>query len=308
MSSVGEAFSGRVLIAAFEGWSDAGGAASETLTWLRERLQLVELATIGAEEYVDFQMHRPRIARDETGERHVIWPDTKLFGPVVRPAEETPPLDDGDGMSLIRSLEGLEVSEIFVLHGFEPSREWQRYTQEVTQLCRVWEIDHLIMLGSLFADAPHTRPISVSLSSESAALRARFNCERSDYEGPIGISSVVGLGAHSAGMDQIACWASVPHYVHSAPSPKATLAMLDALEDLLDVVLPRAELVTQATEWEENISSLAAGDPDMTEYIERLEAARDEFEGPESTGEALAYEFEKFLRRDGDEPQGPSRD
>lgn len=308
MSSIGEAFSGRVLIAAFEGWSDAGGAASETLTWLRERLQLVELATMPAEEFVDFQVHRPRIARDENGERRVLWPDTKLFGPLARPAESPTDRDDSDGRDFIRSLEGQEVSEIFVLHGSEPSREWQRYTQEVIELCRAWQIDHLIMLGSLFADAPHTRPISVSLSSENATLRTRFNCERSDYEGPIGISSVVSLGAHNAGIDQIACWASVPHYVHSAPSPKATLALLDALEDLLDVVLPRAELVTQATEWEENISSLAAGDPDMTEYIERLEAARDEFEGPESTGEALAYEFEKFLRRDGGDAQSRPSD
>ena len=171
------------------------------------------------------------------------------------------------------------------------------------ELSRAWQIDHLITLGSLFADVPHTRPITVSVTSENAALSMRLGCDRSDYEGPVGISTLLGLSAGQLGIGDLACWASVPHYVHAAPSPKASLALLDRLEDLLDVVLPRRELVEQATEWEESISALAEGDPEMVEYIERLERARDELEGPNATGEALAHEFEKYLRRDEDEPR-----
>lgn len=304
--STREAFTGRVLIAAFEGWSDAGGAASETVSWLRDRLDLEEIAVLSAEEYVDFQLHRPRLTRAADGQREVHWPDTKLFGPVIRPSELDSPREPEGGEGHVRALGGIRLSEIFLLYGFEPSRNWQQYTSTVIELCRAWQIDHLIVLGSLFADAPHTRPISVSVTTENAQLRAAFGFERSNYEGPVGISSILGISAENAGIDHVACWASVPHYVHSSPSPKATLALLDKLEDILDVVLPRGELVEQATEWEENISSFAAGDPEMTEYIERLEQARDEFEGPESTGEALAHEFEKFLRRDADDkPSNP---
>lgn len=302
--SSSDAVSGRILIAAFEGWSDAGGAATDTLNWLRERLDVEELAVFSSDDYVDFQSHRPRVQRDRAGAREIVWPDTKLFGPVMRPqrASKTQP-PDADVETGIRALGGVAVTEVFLLHGFEPSRHWRRYVETVMELSRAWQIDHLITLGSLFADVPHTRPITVSVTSENAALRMRLGCDRSDYEGPVGISTLLGLSAGQLGIGDLACWASVPHYVHAAPSPKASLALLDRLEDLLDVVLPRRELVEQATEWEESISALAEGDPEMVEYIERLERARDELEGPNATGEALAHEFEKYLRRDEDEPR-----
>ena len=301
--SSSDAVSGRVLIAAFEGWSDAGGAATDTLNWLRERLDTEELAVLSSDDYVDFQSHRPRVHRGSDGSREIDWPDTKLYGPVIRPQDSSDEDAAEAGDARIRALGGVAVTEIFLLHGFEPSRHWRRYVETVMELCRAWHIDHIILLGSLFADAPHTRPISVSLTSENADLRLKLGCERSDYEGPVGISTIIGVSAGHLGIGDLACWASVPHYVHAAPSPKATLALLDRLEDLLDVVLPRGELIEQATEWEESISSLAEGDPEMLDYIERLERARDELEGPNATGEALAHEFEKFLRRDEDDPR-----
>ena len=90
----------------------------------------------------------------------------------------------------------------------------------------------------------------------------------------------------------------MPHYVHSAPSPKATLAILDKLEELLDVVIPRGELLAEANEWEANIDRIAASDEDMANYIRGLEEARDAASAPETTGEAIAHEFEKFLNID----------
>jgi len=96
----------------------------------------------------------------------------------------------------------------------------------------------------------------------------------------------------------LSLWAQVPDYVHSAPSPKASLAILDKLEELLDVVIPRGELLTEANDWEANIDRIAAADEDMGNYIRSLEEARDAFSAPETTGEAIAQEFERFLNID----------
>ena len=163
------------------------------------------------------------------------------------------------------------------------------------------------MLGAMLADVPHTRPISVFVTSENAAVRTEFGIERSTYEGPVGILSVLGEAAEKAGMPTLSIWASVPHYVHNAPSPKATLALIDKLEEIIDIVIPRGELLDEAATWESGIDALASEDEDMSNYIEQLEQASDTVDSPEASGEAIAHEFEKYLRGNGDEkPEGGS--
>jgi len=163
----------------------------------------------------------------------------------------------------------------------------------------------------MLADVPHTRPISVFASSENAELRQALQLERSTYEGPVGILSVLADAAERQGVQSLSVWASVPHYVHSAPSPKAVLALIDKLEELIDVVIPRGALVEESGEWQSGIDTLAAEDEDMAAYIQQLEQARDTVESPEASGEAIAKEFERYLRRDegkGDEPWRKDRE
>lgn len=303
MTATKGSFDGRVLLVCFEGWSDAGGAASAAADWMLSRLEHEELAVLSAEEFVDYQVHRPRLEFDAEGKRVLSWPNTQLFGPVERPSQSRQ--DDGsegDGAQAvddtIRYVSGALAKNVFFLVGAEPSRGWQRYAEQVIELLHEWQIDHLVILGSMFSDTPHSRPITTTVTSDNAELRARFGFEKSEYEGPAGIGSVLAIAANDAGIEQVSIWASVPHYVHAAPSPKATLALIDQIEELLDVVVPRGDLVERANEWEANVSALAAGDLEMSEYIERLENARDAVAGPEATGEAIAHEFEKFLRAD----------
>jgi hypothetical protein len=141
------------------------------------------------------------------------------------------------------------------------------------------------------------------VSSENAGVRTELDIERSAYEGPVGILSVLGDAAERAGIATISIWASVPHYVHNAPSPKATLAIVDKLEEIIDVVIPRGDLIEESAAWESGIDALAGDDDDMASYIEQLEQARDTVDSPEASGEAIAQEFERYLRS-GDKPDG----
>jgi predicted ATP-grasp superfamily ATP-dependent carboligase len=197
---------------------------------------------------------------------------------------------------------GTDASRIYLLTGTEPSRGWKTFTGEIMEAVDAHEIDGIVFLGAMLADVPHTRPISVFMSSEDAELRTQFGIERSQYEGPVGILSVLGAAAEALGVPSLSIWASVPHYVHNAPSPKATLAIIDKLEEVIDIVIPRGDLVDEATAWENGIDALAQDDEDMATYIEQLEQARDAVESPEASGEAIAQEFEQYLRRRGDKP------
>jgi predicted ATP-grasp superfamily ATP-dependent carboligase len=103
-------------------------------------------------------------------------------------------------------------------------------------------------------------------------------------------------------------WAAVPHYVAQAPCPKATLALLRRIEDVLDVPVPMGELPESAQAWENSVDELAAEDNEVAEYVRSLEQAKDTAELPEASGEAIAREFERYLRRrdrrTGDDPRG----
>ncbi len=280
----------RVLIAAFQGWSDAGDATSEVLQHLGALTGAEVLHVLGSEGYVDYQVHRPKVSLDEQGNRVLEWPDTRLLGTVQRPGVEEDPEAE-----TVRRIDGGRVTELFLLSGVEPARDWQSFADEIVELVDVWGIDTIIILGSMYSDAPHSRPVVTTITSDSAERREQTGAARNTYEGPAGIATVVDLALTEAGLAPISLWAQVPHYVHSTPSPKVTLALLDKLEELLDVVIPRGELLTQATEWEANINRIAAADEDMTRYIRGLEESRDEALAAETTGDAIAAEFEKFL-------------
>jgi hypothetical protein len=283
--------SGRLLVVAFEGWNDAGEAASGAVRTLKELLDLYPIAEVDPEDYFDYQFNRPSVAADEDGNRQLIWPGVTMFGP-TRPH------------TAITTEVGDNGSNIYLLLGTEPSRGWKTFTREILDVVETNEISSIVFLGAMLADVPHSRPISVFTSSENASVRAKLGMERSGYEGPVGILSVLGDAAEKAGILTMSIWASVPHYVHNAPSPKATLALLDKLEEIIDVVIPRGDLVTEAAAWESGIDALAGDDDDMASYIEQLEQARDTVDSPEASGEAIAQEFERYLRRGGDKPDG----
>jgi hypothetical protein len=95
----------------------------------------------------------------------------------------------------------------------------------------------------------------------------------------------------------VSFWAAVPHYVAQPPCPKATLALLRRVEDLLDTAVPLLDLVERSRAWERQVDELAAGDSDVAEYVRSLELREPETELPEASGDAIALEFERYLRR-----------
>lgn len=302
-----EPLGGRLLVVAFEGWNDAGEAASGAVRVLRDSLALRPLLEIDPEPYYDYQFNRPTVGVDEDGKRSLTWPGTTISGPDPEASRPATPLAED---AALRVSEG-GGEHVYVLLGAEPSRGWKAFVDEILTVIAQERITTMVMLGAMLADVPHTRPISVFASSENAGLRQALQLERSTYEGPVGILSVLADAAERQGVQSLSVWASVPHYVHSAPSPKAVLALIDKLEELIDVVIPRGALIEESGEWQNGIDTLAAEDEDMAAYIQQLEQARDTVESPEASGEAIAKEFERYLRRDegkGDEPWRKHRD
>ena len=175
--------------------------------------------------------------------------------------------------------------------------KWKTFTHDLLDLADDLEVQMIITLGSMLADAPHSRPITVTGSGAHPDLAKRLGVEVSRYEGPTGILGVISDACIRRGIDAISLWAAIPHYASNSPSPKATLALINALEDFLEISLPQGDLHTDSLEWESEVDELAREDSDVAEYVKALEESKDSALLSDVSGEDLARELERFLRR-----------
>ena len=264
-----------VIIAAFEGWNDAGEAASGVITHLTSAWQAEPIGAIDPEDYYDFQVTRPVTEVTDGATRSLVWPTTRLLTPAKNAVDR----------------------EVVLVHGIEPNMRWHRFCTELVGAFAELRAEMVVLLGALLADSPHTRPVPVSSSASDPALAAGLRASPADYKGPTGITGVLQHECAEAGIAAVSLWAAVPHYVAQPPSPKATLALVQGVEDLLDISLPLADLPAEAKAWERGVDELAEQDSEVAEYVRTLEEAKDATELPEASGDAIAAEFERYLRR-----------
>lgn len=272
---------GPVLIVAFEGWNDAGDAASTAVEHLQLAWDASPVAEIEPDAYYDFQVNRPTIRMVDGVTRRVELPTTRL-------SRCHPPGTNG---------------EIILVRGLEPNMRWRAFCDELLEHVQRLQVSTVVTLGALLADSPHTRPVPVTGSAPDPDTAERFNLSRSEYEGPTGIVGLFQDSCVQAGIPAVSFWAAVPHYVSQPPSPKATLALLHRVEDVLDVEVPLGGVPEQAEEWEHTVSEMADEDEDVRNYIRALEERGDAEDTmpslSETSGETIAAEFERYLRRRG---------
>jgi proteasome assembly chaperone (PAC2) family protein len=270
-----------VLIAAFEGWNDAGEAASTALEHLELMWDAEPLLSIDPEEYYDFQVTRPHVRQADGVTRRIEWQTTRLS---------------------VATLPGTE-RHVVLVNGIEPNLRWRTFCRELLGYVEALGVTKVITLGALLTDTPHTRPTPVSGTSYDKASASALDVEPTSYQGPTGIVGVFQNACIEAGIPAVSFWASVPHYVSQAPVPKAAVALLHRIEEVLDVEVPLGGLPERAEEWERTVSEMAEADDEVRDYVRQLEeqAEADDAEAPlkEADGDAIAADFERYLRRRG---------
>ena len=265
---------------AFNGWNDAGEAATGAISHLMGAYGNQEnlIAESESEEFYDYQQIRPMVFIDNSKIRQLKWPTTKVF------ALYTPHLD----------------FDIVLVKGPEPSFKWQTFSAQLLDLFDDLEVELVITLGALLADTPHTRPISVTGTSANPDLAERIGFDVSRYEGPTGILGAIQDSCQQRDLDACSLWAAIPHYASGSPSPKATMALIDELSDFFEITLPVGDLPEASKAWEIAVTQLAEEDSEISEYVKQLEADKDDIDLEETTGDEIAKELERFLRRQGD--------
>jgi predicted ATP-grasp superfamily ATP-dependent carboligase len=289
------------MVCAFEGWNDAGDAASSAVAFLGGALEAERFAHVDTEEFYDFQTNRPRIrlSAEETGSpttrREIEWPSVDIYAAVVPDAPR----------------------DLVLVRGVEPSLRWRSFSALIVELAEALGVGMVITLGALLADVPHTLPVAMTGFASDPALMERLGTASrpSRYEGPTGIVGVLHSAAGEAGLPSMSLWASVPHYVAAAPCPKAALALVRRLEELVGVSVDVEELEEAASSYERQVGLAVSSNPEVQAFVERLEQdAENEEEDDDGerpllledlpSGERLANEFQRFLRQHGDGETG----
>jgi predicted ATP-grasp superfamily ATP-dependent carboligase len=264
-----------VVVAAFEGWNDAGEAASRALDHLAELCDAQPVGEVDPEEFYDFQVNRPVISVEEAGVRGIEWRTTRVM---------VGSLDD-DG------------ADIVLIRGIEPNIRWRTFTEHMVQICQAVSARRVVLLGALLADTPHRRSLPVTGVSSSPDLAEVLRLDPASYTGPTGIVGVLAAGLEDAGLPVVSYWASVPYYVGQPPSPKATVALLRCVEDALDRALDLADLPEEAHAWERAVDEMVSDDEELAGIVTALEEQADSARLESASGDTIAAEFERYLRR-----------
>lgn len=277
-------------VVAFEGWNDAGEAASETVRWLTSRTGAELVARIDSEEFFDFTATRPEIRTGDDGSRELIWPDTEIWAVPL----------DGD-------------RDLVLVLGPEPHLRWRTWCHTLIGALQELGVSLVVLLGALLAELPHTLPSRVSGSAHDPELRRRLDLRSSDYEGPTGIVGVLTALLSGHEIATISLWAAVPNYI-GAPDPKAQLALVERTTNILGLSLPVTDLQIAVASYERQLAEVVGDDPDLAAYVGELEgraALLDAADEADSTAEPelpnelaatdpqqLVEEVERFLRGD----------
>ncbi len=269
------------LVCAFAGWNDAAGAASTALETIAGSLESQVVARLDPEEFYDFQVNRPTIRLVDGRTRHVDWPQNTFVAAPVPGADR----------------------DFILMTGVEPNLKWRSYATAILDVAERMGAGMLISLGALIADVAHTLPVPITGLASEESLVEELGLSRSNYEGPTGIVGVLHDQARQRRMPSASLWAAVPHYVAAVPNPKAALALLRRLEGLTGVALEASELEDAMERFESQVNRAVSANPEIEELVRRLESEQDdEIELPEvPSGDALARDFQRFLRQRGDD-------
>jgi proteasome assembly chaperone (PAC2) family protein len=271
------------VIIAFEGWNDAGQAATTALRFMIDAWGAKKLAHIDPEEYYSFTDTRPLIRIVDGAQRELVWPRNELFA------------FEGNG----------RAPAAILMAGMEPNLKWRTFCGEIIRLARAYDARRVVTLGALITDAVHTRPVPLTGFSTDGPVQEKLAARaitRSSYEGPTGIVGVLHSLCRAAEVPTASVWAATPYYLGSTSNPKTALALLESLDDALELHLKLDEMRVLAEEFERQVSLAVQGNDEVQEQIRTLEQRYDErgaaepSPGPLPPAGALIADLENFLR------------
>ena len=256
----------RTVIIAFFGWADAGDAATGAVDFLGRARNAELVAEIEPDRFFDFTDYRPIVNVDDSGVRSLTWPQNRFY--LAQGTDATEPL--------------------LLFSGIEPHLLWTSFTNQFVDFITECGVEHLISFGALLNAVPHTRKPFVNGSSRTPEVKAtmeRLGISRGgSYNGPTGISAVIGEACQRRGIAYSSLWGHVPHYIQTSPNPTIIHAILDTLRQSIGIGADLRELEGESAAFYEQCEEAIEEEPSMRQYVHKLEQYYDETEQERLSG------------------------
>jgi predicted ATP-grasp superfamily ATP-dependent carboligase len=238
------------------------------------------LATFDSDALLDQRSRRPLLRISHGTHGGLTWPELRLLYTTQT-----------DGRSLL------------VLAGPEPDLRWHEWTDEVVALGLRLGVEMVVGLGAFPAPVPHTRPVRLAATANSAELAGRVGFLPATMEVPAGAQAVLEVAFGEAGVPSIGVWARVPHYASGTPYPEASATLLDELSKLTSISIDTTALHRAGDSSRDQIQALIEASEEHSAMVRQLEAQHDSELGLSAiefsnlpTGDEIAAELERFLR------------
>lgn len=257
-----------VLVAAFDGWVNAGEAGTAAAEFLIA--DGAETVLFDSDDLFDYRDTRPALTFDEGVVGSLAWPSVAMFH-----------RESGE-------------RQLLVITGTEPSLAWRAFTDTVAELAIRFGVSEMVALGGIPWAAPHTRPVTLITTGSSAdRLPPSAVHPEGELTVPGSISGALELAMIGCGIPTSGFWARVPNYLGTRFTA-ASMALLEQVDQHLSLGLDLTDIATEADAQRVHLDAIADGRPEVRAMIEQLEALVDG--GTPASGEQLASEIERFLR------------
>ena len=276
-----------ILLIAFKGWSDAAEAATSATDTIISHYQAHKFASFEEEEFFAFARERPNIKNSKDG-RIIEWPNNDLF----------------------YISDAIEGTPLIILNGTEPHFKWKTFSNEVINLCQSMNVQSVVTLGALLDSIPHTRGVKTQITGQQEFMPDLFTqnkIDKSRYEGPTGITSVIIEDFKKIGIPSMSIWAHAPHYLQSSPNPIVSEALLNELSNWLPLNFDIKKLKRKSDKYLNALESAITQDSELKGYIEKLEKKYDSAlsnSGP-IDDDLLLKDLEKFFETNKGNENGP---
>lgn len=266
-----------ILVIAFEGWFDVGGAATGAVRAIHSD-DSVHLGDIDPEVFFDFTRQRPEIRVTADLDRYVDWPRNEIHSAPMKQHDR----------------------DLLLIEGVEPHVRWGSFVDSIVELAERFDVAMVVTLGAMIAETPHTRPPLVTGSTTDPELAGILRLDQPSYQGPTGVVGVLHTRLEGSGVPTVSLRASVPHYVTGMSNPKASRALLERFERITGITTGWSSLDEEASDWEARVDEAMLDDDNIISYVRRLEAQYDtRAESAIPSPDDIAAEFERYLEQHG---------
>lgn len=251
-----------ILVAGFNGWGDAGSAASIALRHILTDEPPSASAMLDPSACYDFTVARPLTSRASNGEDWLLEYPKVAFYPIR--------LDDAE-------------RDLLIALGPEPHFRWPQLAPSVVQYARASGVEMTVTLGGFVGPVSH-RTTTVTGRALAGPLRQRLKdllLPDSHYEGPTGFATALLHASDAVGLPSASLWVATPPYLQSG-NPVAALALLRATGRVLDVTFDDDRLREVADTFLHDVDAALEEHPDLADQLrEMLEAEAEELESEE---------------------------